>query len=94
VPDDWWKGRTNSAADPFVVALDRQIAAELYRKVDGFDDGKKQAIHLHYYQALSLRETAKVLGVSTATVKYRLRIAIAQLRKEFERFETERENCL
>jgi DNA-directed RNA polymerase specialized sigma24 family protein len=33
-------------------------------------------VHLHYYQDLSLEETAEVLGVATSTVKYRLREAL------------------
>jgi len=37
-------------------------------------------VHLHYYQGLSLRETAQVLGVATSTVKYRLREVFKILR--------------
>ena len=41
---------------------------------------KKQAVHLHYYQHLTLAETAEALGVATSTVKYRLREALETLR--------------
>jgi RNA polymerase sigma factor (sigma-70 family) len=41
--------------------------------VDLLDEDKKHVVHLHYYQGLSIRETAKVLNVATSTVKYRLR---------------------
>ena len=49
------------------------MAQQLYEVVDRLDEDKKQAVHLHYYQGLSLRETAKVLDIATSTVKYRLR---------------------
>jgi len=40
----------------------------------------RQTVHLHYYQGLSLAETAEILGVATSTVKYRLREALEFLR--------------
>ncbi len=46
------------------------------------DEDKKQTVHLHYYQGLSLRETAKVLSVATSTVKYRLREVLKSLKVE------------
>jgi RNA polymerase sigma-70 factor (ECF subfamily) len=52
----------------------------VYEAVEQFEEDKKQVIYLHYYQALSLRETAKVLGIATSTVKYRLREALKSLR--------------
>jgi RNA polymerase sigma-70 factor (ECF subfamily) len=48
--------------------------------VDQLDEDKKQIVHLHYYQGLSIRETAKVLGIATSTVKYRLREVFKILR--------------
>jgi DNA-directed RNA polymerase specialized sigma24 family protein len=37
---------------------------------------------LHYYQALTLQETADAMGVATSTVKYRLRQALAELQRK------------
>jgi DNA-directed RNA polymerase specialized sigma24 family protein len=37
---------------------------------------------LHYYQELTLQETADAQGVATSTVKYRLRQALAELQKQ------------
>jgi DNA-directed RNA polymerase specialized sigma24 family protein len=37
-------------------------------------------VHLHYYQGLSISQTAKVLDVATSTVKYRLREVFKILR--------------
>jgi RNA polymerase sigma factor (sigma-70 family) len=49
--------------------------------VDELDDEKKQTVHLHYYQNLTLNETAEALGIAASTVKYRLREALDVLRK-------------
>jgi len=48
--------------------------------VEQLEEDARQVIHLHYYQHLSLLETAEVLGVATSTVKYRLRGALELLR--------------
>jgi DNA-directed RNA polymerase specialized sigma24 family protein len=39
----------------------------------------RDTVHLHYYQELSLQETAEAMGVATSTVKYRLRQALSEL---------------
>jgi len=56
------------------------LALRLYQAVEQLDEDKKHVVHLHYYQGLSLRETAKVLGIATSTVKYRLREVFKILR--------------
>ena len=58
----------------------QEMVKVLYEAVDQFDEGKKQVIYLHYYQGLSLRETAKILDIATSTVKYRLRESLNSLR--------------
>ena len=58
---------------PLATATEKNEAQRLYRAVEQLDGPKKQVVHLHYYQGLSLRETAEVLDVATSTVKYRLR---------------------
>jgi RNA polymerase sigma factor (sigma-70 family) len=50
--------------------------------VDALDADVRATVHLHYYQDLSLRETAEALGIATSTVKYRLRQALDQLQKK------------
>jgi len=72
-PDQWWKECVDTNPGPFVNVAERQTAQRLYEAVDHLDEDKKQVVHLHYYQGLSLGETAKVLGIATSTVKYRLR---------------------
>ncbi len=39
-------------------------------------------VHLHYYQGLTLQETAAALEIATSTVKHRLRRAVNQIREE------------
>jgi DNA-directed RNA polymerase specialized sigma24 family protein len=45
--------------------------------------------YLHYYQGLSLKATAEVSGVSTSTVKYRLRGALDRLRADVKQITAE-----
>ena len=80
LPDQWWLQCIDDNPGPFSNLAERQLAQRLYEAVDQLDQDKKQTVHLHYYQGLSLRETAKVLGVATSTVKYRLREVLRILR--------------
>jgi RNA polymerase sigma-70 factor (ECF subfamily) len=80
----WWQECTNSNPDPPHELAQRQLAQRLYEAVDRLDEDKKQTVHLHYYQGLSLRETAKVLGIATSTVKYRLREVCKILRANID----------
>lgn len=45
---------------------------------------EKEAILLHYYQGLSLKETAKALGISESAVKQRMQRANQHLKQELE----------
>ena len=79
-PDQWWREREDENPGPPANVAERQFARRLYEAVDQLDEGKRQIVHLHYYQGLSIRETAKVLNVATSTVKYRLREVFKVLR--------------
>jgi RNA polymerase sigma-70 factor (ECF subfamily) len=78
--DQWWHECTDSNPGPSQELAQLQLSQRLYEAVDRLDDDKKHTVHLHYYQGLSLRETAKVLGIATSTVKYRLREVLRILR--------------
>jgi len=78
--DEWWETLPADGPSPSENAAERELAWQLYRWVDQLDEEKKQTVHLHYYQNLSLSETAEALGVATSTVKYRLREALDFLR--------------
>jgi len=87
--DHWWQECTDTNPDPLADAADRQLAQRLYEAVDQLDEDKKHVVHLHYYQELSIRETAKVLNVATSTVKYRLREVLKILRARIDVEENE-----
>lgn len=71
--DRWWQECINKNPGQFANAAERQLAEQIYEAVDQLDENIRQVVHLHYYQELSITETAKVLNVATSTVKYRLR---------------------
>lgn len=79
-PDQWWQECIDKNHGPFVNVAERQLAQRIYEMVDKLDEDKKHVVHLHYYQGLSIRETAKVLNIATSTVKYRLREVFKILR--------------
>lgn len=82
--DQWWAECLDKNPSPFVNAAERQLARRLYEIVDQLDEDKRSIVHLHYYQGLSIRETAKVLGIATSTVKYRLREVLRILRAKID----------
>jgi len=78
--DQWWAECIDENPGPFANVAEHQLARRLYEAVDRLDDDKKHLVHLHYYQGLSIRETAKVLEIATSAVKYRLREVLKILR--------------
>lgn len=78
--DQWWQECIDQNPGPFANLAERQLAQRLYEAVDRLDEDRKHVVHLHYYQGLSIRETAKVLNIATSTVKYRLREVFKILR--------------
>lgn len=80
--DEWWENCAADGPDPFETAADREQAVRLYESVERLDENAREAVHLHYYQGLSLKETAEVLNLAPSTLKYRLREAVAVLRSK------------
>ncbi len=78
--EDWWESRAADTPSPFEDAAERDLARQLYALVEQLEEETRETVHLHYYQGLSLQETADALGVATSTVKYRLREALEFLR--------------
>jgi RNA polymerase sigma-70 factor (ECF subfamily) len=78
--EEWWLSCADDGPGPFESAVDREQAAQLWSLVERLDEDTRQTVHLHYYQGLSLAETAEVLGIAASTVKYRLREAIEFLK--------------
>jgi RNA polymerase sigma-70 factor (ECF subfamily) len=78
--DSWWAGILAEGLTPSEQAACVETARRIYAAVDGLADDDRQLIHLHYYQGLSLAETAATLSMPGSTLKYRLRAALDQLR--------------
>lgn len=78
-PDEWWACRKGPEEAPDEIVGRNDFAARLYRLVEMLPSQVRETIHLHYYQGLSLQETADAMGVATSTVKYRQRQAISEL---------------
>jgi RNA polymerase sigma-70 factor (ECF subfamily) len=78
--DEWWLNCPHEGPSPFENAAEKELAARLYALVDQFAEETRETMHLHYYQGLSIAETAEVMGIATSTVKYRLREAIGLLK--------------
>jgi RNA polymerase sigma-70 factor (ECF subfamily) len=82
--DQWWAECIDKNPGPLANVAERQWAERLYEAVARLDEDKKHVIHLHYYQGLSIRQTAAVLDVATSTVKYRLREVFKILRAQID----------
>lgn len=78
--EEWWSTRAAPMASPYEDAVQRDTARRLFSLVETLDEDVRQTVHLHYYQGLSIAETAEVLRVATSTVKYRLQKALETLR--------------
>ena len=81
--NEWWADCPSPEAAPDEAVARNDLATVLYASVDALDPNLRDTIHLHYYQDLTLQETADAQGVATSTVKYRLRQALAELQKRF-----------
>ena len=81
--NEWWADFPALEAAPDEAVARSDLATALYATVEALDSNLRDAVHLHYYQDLTLQETAEALGVATSTVKYRLRQALAELQKRF-----------
>ena len=78
--EQWWAECIDKNPSPLANVAERQLARRLYEEVEQLDEDNRNLVHLHYYQGLSIRETANVLGIATSTVKYRLREVFKILR--------------
>ena len=87
-PDSWWEAVPAGGATPFEEAADVEAAHRVYAAVDKLAEDERQIIHLHYYQGLSLAETAGVLALPSSTLKYRLRGALDELRRHLQKPQT------
>jgi RNA polymerase sigma-70 factor (ECF subfamily) len=80
--DEWWAKCSADEAGPDEALVRADLSATVFVAVDRLDPQLRETIHLHYYQELTLQETADVQGVATSTVKYRLRQALNELQRK------------
>jgi RNA polymerase sigma-70 factor, ECF subfamily len=87
--DEWWDNCAADGPDPFESAVEREHAGRLYALVEELDEAAREAVHLHYYQGLSLKETARALELAPSTLKYRLREAVSFLKSKMTETKTQ-----
>ena len=80
--NEWWAARPAPEAQPDEIVAHTDLAATVYGSVDELEPDLRHTVQLHYYQDLTLQETADAMGVATSTVKYRLRQALAELQRK------------
>jgi RNA polymerase sigma-70 factor (ECF subfamily) len=80
--DEWWSCRPAPDDAPDEVAGRNDFASRLFQTVETLPPNLRETIHLHYYEGLSLQETADAMEVATSTVKYRQRQAISELQQK------------
>jgi RNA polymerase sigma-70 factor, ECF subfamily len=84
--DRAWQDRQRSklpvrqALSPADAACANENSERLYEAVTQLPQEQRTVIVLHYFQSLSLRETAEVLGEPVGTVKWRASAALQVLR--------------
>ena len=79
---EWWTSRVCASPGPDELAMGKDLAARLNACVDQLAPDLRETVHLHYFQELTLQETADAMSVATSTVKYRLRQALNELENQ------------
>jgi RNA polymerase sigma-70 factor (ECF subfamily) len=79
---EWWEGHEWVGPRPDELTAETDMKAALFRHVENLETDVRATVHCHYYQELTLQETADALGIATSTVKYRLRLAIEELQRK------------
>jgi len=78
----WWLALPTTDERPDEKLIRADLASQVYAAVDQLELDLRHTVHLHYFQGLTLQETADALGVASSTVKYRLRQALAELQNQ------------
>jgi RNA polymerase sigma-70 factor (ECF subfamily) len=70
----------NGEATPPCPTSRKETSQYLTAAVKQLPDYQRTIVYLHYFEGLSLRETAMVVGQAVGTIKWRLSAALTQLR--------------
>ena len=81
-PTEWWEAHQSVEPGPDELTAGTDMRALLFREVEQLESDVRATVHCHYYQELTLQETADALGIATSTVKYRLRQALDELQRK------------
>jgi RNA polymerase sigma-70 factor, ECF subfamily len=77
--EEWWLRQPDQHIGPDCQTMNNDLRSTVHRQVNELEADLRLVIHLHYYQGLTLEETAFALEVAPSTVKYRLRMGLQQL---------------
>src|ERR1039457_867603 len=70
--NEWWAARPAPGATPAEIVARTDMAATLYASVDELEPDLRHSVQLHYYQGLTLQETADAMGVATRSEERRV----------------------
>ena len=62
---------------------DRTLLSEIFKEICSLPSGVQRIFYLHYFQELSLSETAELLGISESKVTAQLYKAVRQIRRKY-----------
>ena len=77
----WWEQVPCGGIRPDESVERSDTSGSVFAAVECLEDDLRDTVHLHYYQGLSLSETADALGIAASTVKYRLRESLTRLQR-------------
>lgn len=85
----WRRRRVSLTELESAPVFDREEQRELYQAVMSLPEKYRTVVHLFYYEELSVRETAVLLGLSESAVTTRLARARARLKEQLEVWQDE-----
>jgi RNA polymerase sigma-70 factor, ECF subfamily len=81
VPLDEVPELRETSGGPEEFVLDRESSAQLHQALSTLSAKQRQAVYLIYFRKLTYREAASVSGLAPGTLKSRIRLALANLRR-------------
>ena len=91
IPDDETVARLENRTEPSSLEhiMQKEEALQIILAVGKLPVKQRTVVVLYYYNALSVKEIAQMLGVTTGTVKSRLHTARSRIGKELAAYEEE-----
>lgn len=81
VPLDEIPEPTATGREPEELVLDHESSTQLRQALSSLSGKERQAVDLIYFRKLTYREAASISGVAVGTLKSRIRLALATLRR-------------